>query len=247
MRGDENILLVGDFSAQKLDEIGKQSKPNLVKVVEGSTLASVGDAVLLLTNMGSNEMLVINGIHNLDNAIIDLFASKLLGRDLFLETGNPPQSVTFELENFILVFTVPPNTSVDETLFTKLDLKMFLGRDAFISLGGPDQSDHHDGEEDGYERDDADLNEDDKAKDAAIAAVSTDGFQLENYPEFQDDKEVVIAAINESGAAIQFASSRLRCDKEVVLLAVKNDPNILDFVDKKFRDDDDVMDACEGA
>jgi hypothetical protein len=83
-------------------------------------------------------------------------------------------------------------------------------------------------------------------KEIALAAVSADGLQLENYPDFQDDADVVLTAVENTGAAVQFASDRLRSDKSIVLAAVKNDPYILDFVDEKFRDDDNVMDACSG-
>lgn len=83
-------------------------------------------------------------------------------------------------------------------------------------------------------------------KEIAMAAVQADGWQLENYPDFQDDADVVLRAVENTGAAVQFASDRLKSDKSIVLAAVKNDPYILDFVDEKFRDDDNVMDACSG-
>lgn len=90
------------------------------------------------------------------------------------------------------------------------------------------------------------MNSKNEDKEIAMAAVQADGWQLENYPEFQDDADVVLCAVNNTGAAVQFASDRLKSDKAIVLAAVKNDPYILDFVDGKFRDDDDVMDACSG-
>jgi hypothetical protein len=87
---------------------------------------------------------------------------------------------------------------------------------------------------------------DNNEKEIAIAAVNIDGWQLENYPEFLDDDDVVLAAVKNEGASIQFASERLKSDKKTVLAAIKNDPYILDFVDEKFRDDDDVLDLCSG-
>ncbi len=83
-------------------------------------------------------------------------------------------------------------------------------------------------------------------KEIAMAAVQADGWQLENYPDFQDDHEVVLCAVKNIGAAVQFASDRLKSDKLIVLTAVKNDPYVLDFVDEKFRDDDDIIDASSG-
>ncbi len=83
-------------------------------------------------------------------------------------------------------------------------------------------------------------------KQLAIAAVQVDAWQLENYPEFQDDNDVVLAAVQNKGATIQFASARLKSDKKTVIAAIKNDPYILDFIDEKFRDDDDILDLCSG-
>jgi len=83
-------------------------------------------------------------------------------------------------------------------------------------------------------------------KEIAMAAVQADGWQLENYPDFQDDADVVLCAVENTGAAVQFASDRLKSDKSIVLTAVKNDPYILDFVDEQFRDDEDIMAACSG-
>lgn len=80
--------------------------------------------------------------------------------------------------------------------------------------------------------------------DTVLAIVSEDGWQLENFPDHQDNKKVVLAAVQNVGAALQFASHNLKSDKDVVLAAVKNDPYVLDFADEKFRDDDDIMDAC---
>jgi hypothetical protein len=85
-----------------------------------------------------------------------------------------------------------------------------------------------------------------KAKELAIAVVKADAWQLENFPDFQDDNDVVLAAVQTEGATIQFASERLKSDKKTVLAAVKNDPYILDFIDEKFRDDDDILDLCSG-
>lgn len=83
-------------------------------------------------------------------------------------------------------------------------------------------------------------------KEIALAAVKADGWQLENYSDFQDDNDVVLCAVEHTGSAVQFASDRLKSDKSIVLAAAKNDPYILDFVDEKFKDDDDVIDACSG-
>lgn len=84
------------------------------------------------------------------------------------------------------------------------------------------------------------------AKQNAIAAVTADGSDLANLPEFHADKDVVLAAVSNYGAALEYASDELKADKEVVIAAVTNDPYVLDFAAEEMRDDDDVMDACAG-
>ena len=82
-------------------------------------------------------------------------------------------------------------------------------------------------------------------KNDAIVAVSADGLDLENFEELQDDYDVVMAAVNNNGGSLQFASERLRADKEIVIAAVKNDPYVIEFASDDLQDDDDVLDACE--
>ena len=47
------------------------------------------------------------------------------------------------------------------------------------------------------------------------------GIDLEKYKKFQNDKEVVLAAVQQNGYALQYASKELQNDREVVLAAVK--------------------------
>ena len=107
-------------------------------------------------------------------------------------------------------------------------------------------------------------------KENAIIVVSQDGWLLENFEEFWDDEDVIFAAVNNAGLALQFASDRLRADKgivleavnntgtalqfasnqlkadkAVVLAAVKNDPYALSDASEELKVDDDVLDACE--
>ena len=78
-----------------------------------------------------------------------------------------------------------------------------------------------------------------------LTIVSEDGWQLESFDEFADDEDVVLAAVNNSGSALQFASDRLKNDKKIVIAAVSNDPYSISFASDELQSDDDVLDACE--
>ena len=82
-----------------------------------------------------------------------------------------------------------------------------------------------------------------KSKIRAIRAVNVDGYLLKDYPEFQDDKNVVLEAVrNESLArgdkyAFMYASKRLQEDREVVLEAVSHAGLVLEKVNPVFKKD----------
>ena len=47
-------------------------------------------------------------------------------------------------------------------------------------------------------------------------------LNLEKYTKFQNDKEVVLAAVQQNGYALYYASKELKDNKEVLLTAVQN-------------------------
>jgi hypothetical protein len=69
-------------------------------------------------------------------------------------------------------------------------------------------------------------------KKVALAAVNRDGSQLEYLKNFKDDKQVVEAAVEENGRALQFASRRLREQDDLVEKAVNNNGLALAFAPK---------------
>lgn len=82
-------------------------------------------------------------------------------------------------------------------------------------------------------------------KDAAIAAVKLDGYMIRVLPQFQDDKEVVMASANTYGYAIDYASDRLKDDKETVLHFINTSQyRLLQYVSDRLRDDVDVVRAA---
>ena len=79
-------------------------------------------------------------------------------------------------------------------------------------------------------------------KEVVLAAVKNSGAQLKYAsPELRADKEVVLAAVNNTGYALQFASPELRADKEVVLAAVENKDFAIQFASDELKRDKDVI------
>ena len=62
--------------------------------------------------------------------------------------------------------------------------------------------------------------------------------QVENL---KADKEVVLAAVAQDGAALQHASAKLKADKEVVLAAVAQNGNALEHASAKLKADKEVV------
>ena len=61
------------------------------------------------------------------------------------------------------------------------------------------------------------------SRNTAIERLKQDGLKLENYPEYSNDREVVLAAVSNHGQALYYASDELKNNKEVVVAAVHND------------------------
>lgn len=62
--------------------------------------------------------------------------------------------------------------------------------------------------------------EDKKSKEVCLQVVSINGNALRHMPNFQDDKEIVYAAVKSKGHAYQFASKELKKDPELLLIAL---------------------------
>ena len=67
---------------------------------------------------------------------------------------------------------------------------------------------------------------------------------LEEAVDYQDDQEIVLAAVSVRGAALQFASAELRASGRVVRAAVKSDGLALRFASEPLRNDREI---CEFA
>eukprot|EP00913_Durusdinium_trenchii_P014108 g13242.t1 len=86
-------------------------------------------------------------------------------------------------------------------------------------------------------------------KEVVLAAVANSGQALKYVGKaLQSDRDVVSAAIQQNGLALHFASPRMRCDKELVLEACERDGSALlfaaDGVLLQHRSENEVL-KCE--
>ena len=71
----------------------------------------------------------------------------------------------------------------------------------------------------------------------AIQVVRYNGLALKNFPELNNDEEVVEAAVRANGRALEFASERLKDNERIALLAVSEDIRAFDFVSPRLKAD----------
>ena len=70
-------------------------------------------------------------------------------------------------------------------------------------------------------------------REIVLAAVNNFGSALRYAPEqFQNDREIVLAAVNNNGLALRRVLPELRRDYEIILAAIKNNIDALEYVDE---------------
>ena len=80
-----------------------------------------------------------------------------------------------------------------------------------------------------------------------LAAVQQNGLALEfASAELQDDTDAVLAAVRQSGLALQWASDDLQGDLDVVISAVSQDGVVLLWLSDELRGNAEVRRAVEG-
>ena len=75
----------------------------------------------------------------------------------------------------------------------------------------------------------------------ALREVEENGLALRDMNDLNNDKEIVLAAVNQDGYALTFASDHLKNDKEVVLTAVQKDGTALSFASDHLKNDKEVV------
>lgn len=76
-------------------------------------------------------------------------------------------------------------------------------------------------------------------REEAFRQVSANGLWLAKAVEFQDDKAIVLAAIEQNPNAMRFTT--LVDDRDVVLMAVRNNGMLLEFASEELRRDHEVV------
>ena len=79
-------------------------------------------------------------------------------------------------------------------------------------------------------------------KEFMLAAVQQDVWALRfASARLKDDPEFMLAAVQQNGWALQFASDRLKDDKEVVLAAVQQNGTVLEYASDTLKADKEFM------
>ena len=78
-------------------------------------------------------------------------------------------------------------------------------------------------------------------KDESVIQTKENVQFLKEHQELSDDKNVVLAAVQQNGLALNFASDELKNDKEIVLMAVKKYGIALQFASTELRKDKEVV------
>ena len=64
---------------------------------------------------------------------------------------------------------------------------------------------------------------------AVLETVSKNGRELENFPEFQDDREIVMAAVSQHGMALEYADDVLKNNHDIIETACTQNPLSFQF------------------
>lgn len=87
--------------------------------------------------------------------------------------------------------------------------------------------------------------------DLVMAAVSTMPPDCDRFwplkhasKQLQNNKDLVLVAVETDGTMLEFASEQLQDDKDVVMIAVTDEGCSLEFVSDRLKDDDDVVSAA---
>ena len=74
-----------------------------------------------------------------------------------------------------------------------------------------------------------------------LSAVNINAYVLENIGNFNNDREIVLAALGRDGGVLFLISEELRNDREIVLAAVRQNGRALQFASKALRNDREIV------
>ena len=79
-------------------------------------------------------------------------------------------------------------------------------------------------------------------REAVLAAIQLTGYALQYAsPELRNDKEIVYTAVVRNSYALEYASSKLQGDKEIVLIAVKQNGRALQYASPELQSDKGIV------
>ena len=82
-------------------------------------------------------------------------------------------------------------------------------------------------------------------REVVMAAVQQNGFALEYASaEMQNDREIVMAAVQQTVYALYYASDKMKNNRDVVMAAVEQDPFALQYASHEMRNNRDVVMAA---
>ena len=79
---------------------------------------------------------------------------------------------------------------------------------------------------------------------SALKTLKKEGYKLRDMPQYMDDKELVLAAVNDYGLSLKHASPALQANREVVMAAVKNNGMAIDHASPELQKDKEIMKAA---
>lgn len=79
------------------------------------------------------------------------------------------------------------------------------------------------------------------SRERILKKVRENGRILESLPSFHGMEDVVMAAVQQTGWALQFADAKLCGHRDIVLAAVRRDGQALEFASEQLREDRDVV------
>ncbi len=77
-----------------------------------------------------------------------------------------------------------------------------------------------------------------------LSSVKEFGWKEDVYDEWSINKEIMLAAVEKNGDALQYASEALQLDRDVVLVAVRKTGQALYFADEKLKRDFFIVQAA---
>lgn len=78
-------------------------------------------------------------------------------------------------------------------------------------------------------------------KQNVINECSHNGYKLEHFKEYQDDKDVVLVCVKSNGNNLRFASERIKSDYDVVLAAVKSIGESLQYASEQLKSELEII------